>query len=85
MASARIEVIAELLEFCREPKRKDWIEARLNLNEVFSHSYLAICTSQKLLDFKQDKGYVTTDKGQRFLRTYATFGDIVRRPILATR
>ncbi len=84
MANARIEVIADLLELCRQPKRKDWITERLNLNEVFSHSYLTICTSQKLLDINLDKTYVTTEKGQRFLKTYASFSDIVKRPILAT-
>jgi predicted transcriptional regulator len=62
MSVARIEIIAELLAFCKQPKRKEWIEARLNLNEVFSQSYLTICLSHKLLDFKQDESYVTTEK-----------------------
>ncbi len=81
MTSARIEKIAEMLEFCREPKRKDWIAVMLNLNEVFSQSYLTICTSQKLLDLKPDNAYVTTEKGHRFLRMYSVFSDIVRKPL----
>lgn len=82
MASARIEKIAEMLEFCREPKRKGWIEAMLDLNEVFSQSYLTICTSQKLLDLRADNSYITTEKGRRFLRTYSSFSDVVRKPLL---
>jgi predicted transcriptional regulator len=83
MAVARIEIIADLLALCSQPKRKEWIEARFNLSEVFFQAYLTICLSQRLLDLKPDESYITTEKGYRFLRTYATFSDIVKSPVLS--
>jgi len=68
--------MAQILLLCSEARRKTRIMYQTNLNYAQLKNYLNFLTSKNLLAHKSD-GYVTSDKGQRFLEAFALVNDVL--------
>lgn len=73
----RLEIIAEILLFCDQPKAKTSIMYKTNQNYAQLKSNLKFLTSQVFLMHNRDK-YATTKKGYRFLELFAQLNDILK-------
>jgi predicted transcriptional regulator len=72
----QIQIMSEILECCREPKRKTRIMYGNNLSYEQMKNYLTFLTSNELL--QNDLGaYSTTVKGHHFLKAYSELQNIV--------
>lgn len=73
----RLEIMAEILFFCSRQRAKTNIMYETNLNYAQLKNHLKSLTSQRLLI--QEKGkYATTEKGHRFLESYARLQEILK-------
>ncbi len=77
MKRQRIEIMAQILAFCKHAKRKTRIMYKNNLNYAQLKDYLALLTSRYLLERNSDT-YVTTEKGQRFLEVFTQLANTYR-------
>jgi predicted transcriptional regulator len=72
----RLEIMAEILSFCSQQRAKTNIMYGTNLNYEQLKNHLKSLTSQRLLI--QEKGkYATTERGHRFLESYARLQEIL--------
>jgi len=62
--------MTQILAFCTQAKPKARIIYNINLSYEQLKTYLALLTSQNLLAHNPN-GYVTTEKGHRFLDAFA--------------
>lgn len=63
--NTNFEIVPNIIRFCENPKNKDRIMTRLNLNDVQVHAYLAILTQSLLV---QNNGkYVITMSGKSYI------------------
>ena len=64
----RVEIMAEILALCVEPKNKTHVMYGTNLSWKMLQQYLAHMQSRNLLEIKNDSTkYVTTKRGQDFV------------------
>jgi len=77
MKRQRIEIMAQILAFCKHAKRKTRIMRKNNLNYAQLKDYLALLTSRYLLERNSDT-YVITEKGHRFLEVFTQFAQTYR-------
>jgi len=74
MKRGQIEIMAQILAFCLQAKRKTRIMYQINLSFEQLKTYLTVLTSRNLLMHKSNS-YVTTDKGYHFLEAFAQLND----------
>ena len=67
--SSMLGIAPHIIRFCETSKDKGSIMNRLGLNDVQAESYLTMLTKQRMLMQNNDK-YVTTMKGQGYLKSY---------------
>jgi predicted transcriptional regulator len=63
----RVEIVAEILELCLDPKTKTHVMYGTNLSWKMLQHYLSQLQSKKLLELQSGKKYITTKRGQEFL------------------
>ena len=73
----RMEIMAEILCYCIQQKAKTDIMYKVNLNYAQLKKYLGYMTFQGLLVADRNK-YVTTLKGQHFLKLFVQLNDLLR-------
>jgi len=71
-----MEIMAQILAFCTQARRKTRIMYGNNLSHEQLKAYLMLLTSQGLLAHNSDK-YETTLRGQRFLEAFAQLHDVL--------
>ena len=69
MKRQRIEIMAQILAFCVQPRRKTRIMYKNNLSHAQLKDYLTLLTSRDLLAHNSDT-FATTEKGHRFLEAF---------------
>jgi len=69
MNRGRIEIMASILTFCAQPRLKTQIMYNAGITFKQFETYHALLSSQGLLDNSLD-GYVTTEKGHRFVHAF---------------
>lgn len=79
MKREQIEIMAQILAFCIQTKRKTHIMYQNNLSHAQLKTYLTLLTSKKLLAHNSDS-YMTTDTGHRFLKAFAQLNDVLGDP-----
>jgi predicted transcriptional regulator len=72
----RLDITAEILTFCEQPKTKTSIMYNTNLNYGQLKRHMNTLTTQKLLTKKTNK-YATTDKGHEFLDLFLRLNRLV--------
>jgi predicted transcriptional regulator len=72
----RLDITAEILMFCEQPKTKTSIMYNTNLNYAQLKRHMNVLTTQKLLD-KKTNLYLTTEKGQEFLDLFFRLNSLV--------
>ncbi len=72
----RLDILAEILSHCQQPKTKTSIMYNNNLNYSQLKNNIDILTLQNLLSKKENK-YVTTQKGFRFLELFVQLNDLL--------
>lgn len=72
----RLDITAEILQFCEQPKTKTSIMYNTNLNYAQLKRHMGILTTQKLLAKKTNK-YATTEKGHEFLNLFLRLNSLV--------
>ena len=77
MKRQRIEIIAQMLAFCKHAKRKTRIMYKNNLSYAQLKDYLTLLTSLHLLAHNSDT-YVTTEKGHAFLEAFIQLASAYR-------
>ncbi len=65
---SRYEIVWEVLDYCREPRKVTQIVQACNLNSESVKGHLTLLVSKHLLRFTADY-YETTEDGHRYLRT----------------
>jgi len=76
MARSKLQVIKEILEYCRyAPKRISWIYQSLGLDSAAVPKTVGVCLKSGLLEEAPmenylRKGYLTTKAGVEFIRKY---------------
>ena len=73
----RMDIIAEILLFCNHERAKTKIMYNLNLNYTQLQNHLSYLTCKGLLQ-REERMYVTTEKGYRFLELFAEMQNILR-------
>ena len=63
------EIIWDILTYCKTPRRYSYILLACNLNMKTAKRLLELLIRKKLL-VKQGDKYVTTDKGQEYIRLF---------------
>lgn len=63
----RVEIMAEILDLCLNPKTKTHVMYGTNLSWKMLQHYLAYLQSKKLLKLENGKKYLTSKRGQEFL------------------
>jgi len=71
MRRQRIEIMAEILAFCRQKKRKSHIMYEAELSHAQLNTYLKLLMSQDLIASDSNK-YVTTYKGHCFIDAFTS-------------
>jgi predicted transcriptional regulator len=71
MKRQRIEIMAQILAFCKQRRRKSHIMYGTELSHAQLKAFLKLLTSRDLLARDSNK-YVTTFKGHRFIDTFAS-------------
>jgi predicted transcriptional regulator len=71
MRRQRIEIMAEILAFCKQRKRRSHIMYGTELSHAQLKTYLKLLMSQDLIAGDSNK-YVTTYKGHRFIDAFAS-------------
>jgi predicted transcriptional regulator len=77
MKRQRIEIMAQILAFCKHAKRKTRIMYKNNLSYAQLKDYLTFLTSLHLLARDSDT-YLTTEKGYRFLEAFTQLANTYR-------
>jgi predicted transcriptional regulator len=72
----KLDIVAEILFFCEQPKTKTSIMYNTNLNYAQLKRHMESLTTQGLLAKKINK-YNTTDKGHEFLNLFVRINDLV--------
>jgi predicted transcriptional regulator len=74
----RVEIIADILGLCSEPKTKTHVMYGTNLSWKMLQHYLSELQSRKLLE-KQSKAktYVTTTRGLDFLKKWKELKELL--------
>lgn len=72
----RLDITAEILMFCQQPKTKTSIMYNANLNYAQLKRHMSVLTTQKLLA-KKTNLYSTTEKGQEFLTLFTRLNSLV--------
>jgi predicted transcriptional regulator len=79
MNRGQIEIMAQVLAFCDQPRLKTQIMYNVNITFRQFETYALHLSSQELLTRNLDK-FVTTEKGHKFIRAFnelqSTLGDI---------
>lgn len=79
MNRGRIEIMAQVLAFCAQPRLKTQIMYNANITFRQFETYALLLSSNKLLTHNIG-GYVTTEKGHEFIRAYnqlqSTLGEV---------
>ncbi len=76
MARNRLEVVKDVLEYCRHsPKRVSWIMQTVRLDTAKTPKIITPCVKNGLLEEVPmkgylNKGYLTTNAGLRFIQKY---------------
>ncbi|MDH5438057.1 MAG: winged helix-turn-helix domain-containing protein [Candidatus Bathyarchaeota archaeon] len=76
MKRQRTEIMAQILAFCTQARRKTRIMYRNYLSHSQLKTYLTLLTSRDLLAHNSDQ-YVTTEKGHCFLEAFAQLNDVL--------
>ena len=63
----RVEIMAEILDLCLDPKTKTHVMYGTNLSWKMLQHYLSHLQSKKLLELHPGKKYITSKRGQEFL------------------
>jgi predicted transcriptional regulator len=71
----KLEILAQILMVCNEPKTKTNIMYNVNLNYFQLKRHMDCLTLQGLLSKEQNK-YLTTGKGQEFLELFSRITDL---------
>lgn len=72
----RLDITAEILLFCEQPKTKTSIMYNTNLNYAQLKRHMSVLTTQKLLA-KKTNMYATTEKGHEFLNLFTRLSSLV--------
>ncbi len=72
----RLDITAEILLFCEQPKTKTSIMYNTNLNYAQLKRHMETLTSQRLLAKKTNK-YIITEKGREFLDLFVRLNCLV--------
>ena len=72
----RLDIAAEILCFCEQPKTKTSIMYNTNLNYTQLKRHMGVLTTQKLLIKKTNK-YCTTEKGHEFLNLFIRLNNLI--------
>ncbi|MGD6808757.1 MAG: winged helix-turn-helix domain-containing protein [Candidatus Bathyarchaeia archaeon] len=72
----RLEISAEILIFCEQPKTKTSIMYNANLNYAQLKRHMSVLTTQKLLAKKTNR-YFTTERGHEFLDLFSRLNSLV--------
>ncbi|NIO36343.1 hypothetical protein GTO27_01425, partial [Candidatus Bathyarchaeota archaeon] len=66
-----LQIMAEILSFCRQPQAKTRVMYRTNLSWKAAQKYLSQLQSQELLEIRNSPfKYVTTQKGLNFVEKW---------------
>lgn len=76
MKRERFEIMAQILTFCVQARSKTRIMYKSNLSYALLKNYITLLTVRNLLKHIP-RGYVTTEKGQRFIEAYAYLKDVL--------
>lgn len=76
MNRQRMEIMTEILVLCTNSSKKTRIMYQTNLSYAQLKNYLALLTSQGLLQSNSDE-FEVTEKGLRFLDAFARLGDVL--------
>ena len=72
---SRVDIIAAILEIAQGGARKSRIMYRAFLSFPQLKEYLALLMDRGLLEYsKEEKEYITTEKGMRFMKMYREVG-----------
>jgi len=70
----KIEIMAHILTFCTQPRRKTRIMHQSNLSHNQLKTYLEFLTSKNLL-MHSSESYFTAEKGRLLVQAYAQLSD----------
>jgi len=74
-----MEIMAQILVFCIRERRKTRIMYGTNLSHTQLKAFLKFLMSRGLLAHSSDR-YVTTEKGQHFLKAFARLNNMLEDP-----
>ncbi|MGD6934497.1 MAG: winged helix-turn-helix domain-containing protein [Candidatus Bathyarchaeia archaeon] len=72
----RLDITAEILLFCEQPKTKTSIMYNTNLNYAQLKRHMSVLTTQKLLSKKSNR-YLITEKGHEFVDLFIRLNSLV--------
>jgi predicted transcriptional regulator len=73
-----LEIVAQMLIFCKEPQIKTRVMYGLNLSWGMVEKYLSLLQSSALLEVHHSPTkYLTTQKGLKFLRSWEELTKLV--------
>jgi predicted transcriptional regulator len=74
----RIEIMADILDLCSEPKTKTHVMYGTNLSWKMLKHYLSELQSRKLLENRgKSKKYLTTKRGLEFIEKWKELKDLL--------
>ncbi len=73
----RLEIMAEILDLCSEPRTKTRVMYGTNLSWKMLQQYLAHMQSQGLLEAQDKTKYITTNRGQDFLEKWKELQELL--------
>jgi len=73
-----LEIMAEILRFCREPQNKTRVMLKANLSWKMLQNYLVLLQSQGLLEVHHSSiRYVATQKGLKFVEKWKQLAELL--------
>jgi len=73
-----IEIMAEIIEFCRQPRSRTRIMYAMNLSFTAMRSYISALQSMSFIEVHHSKpGYQTTQRGMTFLRKWKEMNELM--------
>ena len=74
----RVEIMAEILGLCSEPRNKTHVMYGTNLSWKMLQHYLSELQSRELLEIHgESKRYVTTDRGRDFVKKWSELKKLI--------
>jgi predicted transcriptional regulator len=78
---ARLDILAEILLYCEQPRTKTSVMYNTNLNHAQLKKHMKTLITQKLLEKSVNK-YFTTERGYHFLELFVQLNNIIEKTSL---